>query len=291
MPGGGQPGLPGSGGAPGMSGGMGMMPGMPGGSAAGPVGGSGKALLSWRVTLLPYLGEQELYRQFRLDEPWDGPHNKKLLARMPNVYAPPGVATQQPYSTFYQVFVGPHAAFEKHRALHITDITDGTSNTLFIVEGGSPVPWTKPEDLHFAPDEPLPELGGLFPDVINVGFADGSVSVLRKDADPDVLRAAITRDQGEVVDLDRIRGPASRLEGELRRRNARLKEDLRRETDRLNELRRQKQVLDQETEGERRLRDENASLEQQLRQIRAENERLAEEIRGAKQPPGKNEER
>jgi hypothetical protein len=264
-----------------MAGGMGSMTGGFGS------GGTGRALLSWRVSLLPYLDEQELYRQFKLDEPWDGPHNKKLLARMPKVYAPPGATTQQPYTTFYQVFVGPHAAFEKHRAMRIPDISDGTSNTLLIVEAGSPVPWTKPEDLHFDPDEPLPELGGLFPDVINVAFADGSASALRKDADPDVLRAAITRDGGEVVDLDRIRGPVSRVESELRERNARLKEALRREQDRLAELRREKQAQDEEDEGTQQLREENARLEQLLRQTRAEAEKLAEEIRRSKQPPGK----
>jgi hypothetical protein len=273
-----------------------MMGGMSGSSMSGggggmAVGGSGKALLSWRVTILPYLGEQELYRRFKLDEPWDGPHNKKLLARMPKVYAPPGATTAPPYTTYYQVFVGPHAVFEKHQVMPFPGaITDGTSNTLLVVEAGSPVPWTKPEDLHFAPDEPLPELGGLFPDVFNAAFADGSVSALRKDADPDILRAAITRDMGEVVDLDRIRAPLGRMGSELQRRNAQLRDALRKEQDRLAELRREKQLLDEEDAGTKRLREENDRLEQQLRQMHAEAERLAEDIRRAKQPPGNKQE-
>lgn len=75
---------------------------------------AGKPLLSWRVLLLPYLEGQNapsLYKEFRLNEPWDSPHNKKLLARMPAVFAPVAGKTRVPNSTFYQVFVGPGAIY------------------------------------------------------------------------------------------------------------------------------------------------------------------------------------
>ena len=72
----------------------------------------GKPLLSWRVTLLPYVEEDALYKEFKLDEPWDSEHNKKLLARMPKVYAPPVPGkTKVPYGTFYQAFTGPNTLF------------------------------------------------------------------------------------------------------------------------------------------------------------------------------------
>src|SRR5438093_7201056 len=48
----------------------------------------GKPLLSWRVALLPFVEEDKLYKEFRLDEPWDSAHNKKLLAKMPKLFAP-----------------------------------------------------------------------------------------------------------------------------------------------------------------------------------------------------------
>ena len=48
-----------------------------------------KPLLSWRVHLLPYLEQQNLYRQFRLDEPWDSEHNKKLIKLMPKIFQCP----------------------------------------------------------------------------------------------------------------------------------------------------------------------------------------------------------
>src|SRR5262245_7076946 len=78
----------------------------------------GKPLLSWRVALLPYLKNQALYDEFHLDEPWDGPHNIKLLPKMPSVFrdlapdAPP-----QQTSTTFRVFVGPGTPFEGPRGI------------------------------------------------------------------------------------------------------------------------------------------------------------------------------
>jgi hypothetical protein len=72
---------------------------------------NGKPVLSWRVALLPFLGEDELYRQFKLDEPWDSPHNRALLKKIPEVYAPAEGQGNPPYTTVYQVFVSrPGAA-------------------------------------------------------------------------------------------------------------------------------------------------------------------------------------
>ena len=67
-----------------------MAPASPYASRSGGDVPTGKALLSWRVALLPFLEENELYKQFHLDEAWDSDHNKKLLAKMPRVFAPPG---------------------------------------------------------------------------------------------------------------------------------------------------------------------------------------------------------
>ena len=163
---------------------------------------SGKPLLSWRVLVLPLIGSQDLYQQFHLSEAWDSPHNKTLLAKMPAVYAPVGVKANRPFTTFYQVFVGPGTAFEilpKNGTLRLEDIRDGAANTLTVVEAGEPVPWTKPEDLPFQPDQPLPRLGGLFKDGFNAGFLDGAVFSFARDADERRLKGLITRDGGESV--------------------------------------------------------------------------------------------
>jgi RNA polymerase sigma factor (sigma-70 family) len=301
------PALPGSGGPPGAgqlgapggtpSTGAGAPGGLPGGSTApGPgtpgtataPGQGGRALLSWRVTLLPYLGEDNLYKQFKLDEPWDGPHNKKLLDRMPKVYAPPGVKTREPYTTFYQIFVGAHAPFQKHQLARIpASFPDGTSNTILIAEAGNAVPWTKPEDLHFALDEPLPELGGLYPGIINVAFADGSATALLAQADADMLRALITPNGGEVVDIDKLRAPASPREAQLRKQNEKLKQELENAQDQLEQLRREKQQLQQEDAGTEQLKRENARLEELLQKTRDETEKLRQEIQRLKKAPEK----
>lgn len=212
-------------------------------------GKDGKPLLSWRVALLPYLDQNNLYQQFHLDESWDSPHNRKVLETfVPKVYAPPGKPATPPLRTYYQVFVsnsggqgqgggmggagggapmggsagapgssgggatavggGVTAAFVKGQSLHFpAHITDGTSNTILIVEAGNAVPWTKPEDLHYAADEPLPELGGLFPVVFHAAFADGAVHTLRKRYDETTLRATITANGGEITDLAKFEIP------------------------------------------------------------------------------------
>jgi len=165
----------------------------------------GKPLLSWRVALLPYLEKDNLYKQFKFDEPWDGPNNKKLLAAMPRVYAPVGAKPKTPHSTFYQVCVGKGAAFEGKKGLQISDFTDGTASTIWLAEAAEAVPWTKPEDIAFDPGKPVPKLGGMFPGGFHVGFADGSVRFLKQNIDKDTLRALITRNGNETIDLNKLR--------------------------------------------------------------------------------------
>jgi Protein of unknown function (DUF1559) len=156
----------------------------------------GKALLSWRVLILPYIEEDRLYNEFKLNEPWDGPNNKKLIERMPKVFA---VGDKAGSNTYYRVFHGKGAAFEGAKGLKIADFTDGTSNTLLIVEADTPVPWTKPDELEFDAKKDLPKLGGLDKDNFYAAFADGSVKKLPKTIDKDKLKAYITRNGGEEI--------------------------------------------------------------------------------------------
>ena len=167
----------------------------------------GKPLLSWRVALLPCLEHDELYRQFRLNESWDSPHNLKLLEKMPRVYAgsdllPPGAKANE---TYYQVFVGKGAAFEGATGLRIaSDFPDGTSNTLLVVEAGAPVPWTKPADLAYDPKKPLPKLGGLFAEGFNAAMVDGAIHFLHGPIEDQILRNLITRNDGQSIDWRKL---------------------------------------------------------------------------------------
>jgi Protein of unknown function (DUF1559) len=163
-------------------------------------GYDGQPLYSWRVLVLPYIEQDALYKQFHLDEPWDSPHNIALLEKMPHTYEAPGSKKSKvpPYHTVCHVFVGKGTAFEGREGLRSHDFPNGTSNTLLVIEAGEPVPWTKPADLVYDPDGPLPELPLLFRDGFRMAFADGSTRWVKKEISEATLRAIITRN---FVDL------------------------------------------------------------------------------------------
>lgn len=165
----------------------------------------GQPLYSWRVLILPYIEQSDLYSQFNLDEPWDSPNNIRLLDKMPKSYAVPTRKSNRvpPYHTICHVLVGPGTAFESQQQLRLEgDFPDGLSNTLLIVEAGEPVPWTKPDALIFDPDGPLPELRTIFKDDFRVCMADGSVRFVRKSISEKTLRAAITRNGKDMLGPD-----------------------------------------------------------------------------------------
>jgi hypothetical protein len=163
------------------------------------VDAAGKPLLSWRVAILTYVEEDRLYKQFKLDEPWDSETNKALLAKMPKLYALPGKPKGDPTVTHYQVCAGPGALFEPGKKITFRDVTDGLSNTILAAEAAEGVPWTKPEDLAFDPQKDPPKLG-FFKDGYTILMGDGSTRRLKKQLDPAVLKALITRAGGEVID-------------------------------------------------------------------------------------------
>jgi uncharacterized protein (TIGR03067 family) len=159
-----------------------------------------KPLLSWRVAILPYLGEKKLYEQFHQDEPWDSAHNRKLLAKMPKVYASVGNPGKDDRETFYQVFVGDGCAFEMGKKIRSLDFEDGTVNTLALVAAGTAVPWTKPADFTCDAGKPLPPItGGMINDgLVSLAFAGGSVVITRNTVDEKILRMFVQRSSGIV---------------------------------------------------------------------------------------------
>lgn len=160
----------------------------------------GNPLLSWRVELLPYLDEQDLYDQFHLDEPWDSEHNRKLIPLMPDVFKNPNSSGEE-FKTNYLLPVGMGMMFNPNKGIKIPDIIDGTVNTIMTVEADDShaVIWTKPQDLNFDPEQPLSGLGNLRAGMFMVGFADGSVQGIDNSIDEKILRALFTPAGGEKL--------------------------------------------------------------------------------------------
>lgn len=166
---------------------------------------NGKPLLSWRVLILPQIAQDDLYSQFHLDEPWDSPHNLTLLPKMPRTYADPRRRWHKgDYLTPFQVFVGPGTLFEGPKGVRLSDVPDGTSATISVVRADCLVPWTKPEDLPYSPDGPLPEFMNKRRARWRVLFADAHFRDLRSDLPEGQVRALITRNGGEQIDWQEL---------------------------------------------------------------------------------------
>ena len=167
----------------------------------------GKPTLSWRVQLLPYIEETALYKEFKLDEPWDSKTNKALIERMPKLFAPIRVKAEKG-GTFYRSFNGPDTAFETGKQVFFPrSFTDGTSNTILVVEAGEACIWTKPDDLPYDAKKPLPKLGGLFDGDFHVVFADGVVKTGNgKKMNADEFRLLLTMSDGNVMNFEKALG-------------------------------------------------------------------------------------
>ena len=189
----------------------------------------GKPLLSWRVAILPYIEQDNLYKQFKLDEPWDSEHNKKLLPLMPKIFEMPQISAGQGL-TYFQVPVTPadyrgvyqtifKQAPRSQKTLGQITVQDGTSNTIMILEADKPVPWTKPEDHLLPPDDkPLPKFGadpatGKF----LACFGDGSVRVIRNNISPELYQKLLRQMLGVNDGLNEDTSPLFEEEGRRRR--------------------------------------------------------------------------
>jgi hypothetical protein len=167
---------------------------------------NGQPLLSWRVAILPYLDDAEaaaLYKQFHLDEPWDSPHNRELIKKMPAVFADPGhPKLTEEGKTTYLVPVGPGTVFDATEPLTVGDISDGTDKTIMLVDVAPDrgVEWTRPADWDVDMERPLDGLKQPGRTDFVVALCDGSVRPISLNIDPTVLRALLTRAGGETVE-------------------------------------------------------------------------------------------
>ena len=157
-------------------------------------------LLSWRVLILPFVEEQNLFDEFHLNEPWDSPHNRALIPRMPKMFASPfeSSALIKAGKTVYLTPRGNSTMFPGAQAIRIGDVPDGTSNTIMTVEvdGANATIWTKPDDWDVS--RGVPELNRPFMACIG----DGSVRTFRKELEPGVWQALTTRNAKDMIRWD-----------------------------------------------------------------------------------------
>lgn len=158
----------------------------------------GKPLLSWRVAILPYIEQDNLYRQFKMDEAWDSPHNLPLSKTRIKVFELPYLEDSKG-ETNYRVFVGGGAAFDMIQGFKFQDFKDGTSNTMMVFESTESTPWSKPDDIEFDPKKPLKKFFRFENGRCNIAMGDGSVRAISDKIDDKILKLIIQKDDGEVV--------------------------------------------------------------------------------------------
>ena len=178
----------------------------------------GKFPHSWRVALLPYLGQQKLYDSYHFDEAWDSPANVDVMAKMPDVYRAPGEERKY-FHPAYMVLVGDLMAndsepsklqtlFSSKQGTKMPMITDGMSNTLAIVEtkldSKQAIQWTEPKDLTYDPAGELPKLGGVHAGGFWIGAADGTAIFINSKTKPTTIKALVSPGGGEVIDLSSL---------------------------------------------------------------------------------------
>ncbi len=165
----------------------------------------GKPLYSGRVLLLPYIeGEQNpIWLQFDKLQAWDSPANLPLTQNAPTVFMDPSSPRRHPGQTDYLFVTGKGTGMEqlpKGGGLSMSALTDGTSNTLFMVEvKDSGINWAEPRDLDISQPMSLP--AGSHPN-INLGiFFDGHTQAIPKNTPPEQIRAMATRSGGERINI------------------------------------------------------------------------------------------
>jgi len=169
---------------------------------------NGKPILSWRVAILPYIEQDNLYRAMKHDEPWDSEHNAKFSKVLIKTYLSPNstqVHDKDGYGlTNYLAVSGKDMAFESGKKLKFTDFTDGLSNTIFVVDSSDPVAWAKPGDLAVDFKKALPKLESPGkPGLAQVLLGDGAVRTLNlKSISEKTLKNAFQRNDGNALGSD-----------------------------------------------------------------------------------------
>ncbi len=172
------------------------------------ISADGKPLMSWRVALLPVMEYEHIYEKLRLNEPWDSAHNAALLKQVdPRLFAS-NAKTPDGHADMLAVIgkgfgFSPTESRNGRGVVSIGSVTDGMSYTAFLVEvePAMSVPWAKPEDYKFNPDQPTKGLGAPEDKFFQAVFGDTRVQRVSKDESVETLRRLFNRSDGKAYEL------------------------------------------------------------------------------------------
>jgi hypothetical protein len=160
-------------------------------------------MVSWRVSILPFIDQQVRYNSYNFNEPWDSAANSQLLAPMPVAYICPSHPAAGGINTSYVTIVGDNSLLGNGKGVSIREVSDGLSNTLMVVEGCQlQIPWMKPEDVEANSFTRIGDPNGVsssHQNGVHMLLGDGSVRYVSNNTSPSVIKALITKDGGEVM--------------------------------------------------------------------------------------------
>lgn len=156
----------------------------------------GKPLYSGLVLLLPYMEQAPLYDRFDKSKAWDSPENMPFSSMTVPMFLDPANPSTNMGRTDYVLISGTGSILEDKPGMkHSMDtIVDGTSNTMLVMEIKGNASWAAPTTWDI--NQPL---NGNHPNVVIVGFADGSVKNISKNIDPGTLRKLTEKADGQAV--------------------------------------------------------------------------------------------
>lgn len=165
---------------------------------------AGRPMHSWRVLLLPHLGEHELYAKYRLSEPWDSVINLDAAESMPDAYRCPADSFGSPQrdsvpTTSFLAITGSNTAFPFDSVINRFQIRDPLRDTIVVAETSlSAIPWTQPEDMVLTATSPnTGDVSSMHDAGFHAVMADGAVRYFDEVMSDEELRSYFTISGGD----------------------------------------------------------------------------------------------
>lgn len=123
--------------------------------------------VSWRIHILPFAEQENLYDEYDQDQAWDSPANTRVARQDTYFYQCPSnwivKDREERYFSAYSIPTGPDTFFGEFENPRLKDATWGSSNTIMVVEAcGQEIVWTEPRDVNLETDPIGTNLAGHY---------------------------------------------------------------------------------------------------------------------------------